>query len=247
MRRYRTMVVEDELPARQYLVELLARHPSIQLSAAVRSIAEANSVLEGQDGLELDLAFVDIQLEGDSSQQSGLDWVRSQAKLSGRPLFVLTTAHAQHALEAYQLGVADYLLKPISESRVAECLERIEQRSPAPSPPGPVRLAARSRAGLVFFPLEEVLAFEAEQRIVYAHTLKGRFDLDLSLTALEKQVGVNYMRVHRSWLVNLLKVDGLEKSELGPAIKIGSLEIPIARDRQAEVRKRLLSDTLGLK
>ncbi|MEO7109345.1 MAG: response regulator, partial [Polyangiaceae bacterium] len=122
----RAFVVEDEWPARNYLVELLESSGLALVVGAVGSADEARQVLEHEGGSAVDVIFVDVQLEGSARGETGLSFVREMAAFPDAPAFVLATAFDQHALEAFELGVIDYLLKPFSEERVAQCLRRLQ-------------------------------------------------------------------------------------------------------------------------
>ena len=128
-------------------------------------------------------------------------------------MFVLATAYERHALEAFELGVVDYLLKPFSEERVVQCLRRLQQRGRAapPAAGGPPRIVARRKRSLVFLEPQEIWAFEAADRLTFVHTLHGTFDIDLSLAAVEASFGRAFVRVHRNWLVNAAHIKELER------------------------------------
>jgi len=153
----------------------------------------------------IDVAFVDIQLAGGTSERDGLELVRAQSARPCAPAFVLATAHSQHALEAFDLGVVDYLTKPFTEARVAQCLARVRARVPAREA-SPLRIVGRRKRALVFVRLDEVWAFEAAERLAYVHVPQGRLDIDLSLLAIEASFGRTLLRVHRNWLVNAARV-----------------------------------------
>jgi len=247
----RALVVEDEWIARNYLVELLQASGSADVLAAVGNVGDAREVL---DSLALDVVFVDVQLVGNASDSEGLALVRERAPQPGAPSFVLATAHSQHALDAYQLGVVDYLLKPFTTARVEECLARVRTRIPAASTraPVPLRIVARRKRALVFLRLEEVWAFEAADRLAYVHTTRGRYDVDLSLSAIEACFGSTLVRVHRNWLVNgdhVLELEGTgsETELLVGASDAGGLRVPVARDRGAAVREALLANATGIR
>jgi two-component system response regulator LytT len=121
MRPLRALVLEDELPARNYLVQLIEATQLAEVVGAVAGLREAREVLAARS---VDVVFVDVQLAGG---ESGLDLLQSPPDRC-RPEYVLATACSQHALEARNLGVADYLLKPFSEDRVEQCLRRIAGR-----------------------------------------------------------------------------------------------------------------------
>jgi two-component system response regulator LytT len=160
-RKLRALVVEDEWAARSYLVEMLHASGQAVVVAAVATLPEAQQALV-PDGIVVDVGFVDIHLAGSEGDQAGMNLVRTLAGTPGAPLFVLATALPQHAIEAYSLGVADYLLKPIHQDRVTECLLRLQQRLPDTAPRSvPDRVVGRNKKGLVLFARDEVWAFEA--------------------------------------------------------------------------------------
>jgi DNA-binding LytR/AlgR family response regulator len=187
--RLRALVVEDEWPARNYLVELLESSQLAEVVGAVGTVDEAKQALASDAlGAGLDVVFVDVALEGTDREESGLTLVRAASTareaLDG-PMFVLATAYEQHALEAFELGVVDYLLKPFSEERVVQCLRRLNQRRPRATVAGPSRIVARRKRSLVFLEAHEIWAFEAADRLTFVHTTHGTFDIDLSLAAVE--------------------------------------------------------------
>jgi DNA-binding LytR/AlgR family response regulator len=246
----RALVVEDEWAARNYLIEMLHASGQTVVVAAVATLAEAQQAL-APGGIVVDVAFVDIHLgHGD---EAGMNLVRTLAGTPEAPLFVLATALSQHAVEAYALGVADYLLKPIHEDRVTECLARLQQRLAQSAPRSvPDRVVARSKKGLVLFARDEVWAFEAAERLMFVHTARGRFDVDLSLAAVEVSLGSEFLRVHRQWLVHTAHVRAIENQDGETIVVVGDepareLRIPVARDRKAAVLDLLLHGATGLR
>jgi DNA-binding LytR/AlgR family response regulator len=169
-------------------------------------------------------------------------------------LLVLATAFETHALEAYQLGVSDYLLKPFSEERVVQCLGRLRVRR-APGPALPPRIVARRRKNLVFLSPSDIWAFEAADRLTFVHTRHGRFDLDLSLTAIEHSLGELVVRVHRNWLVTVEHVKELERETADTTLFVGEglgegalgVHVPVSRDRAQLVKDLLLEHSTGLR
>jgi two-component system response regulator LytT len=122
-KRLRALVLEDELPARNLLVRLLEATHLAEVVGAVSSIGEARQVLETRS---VDVVFVDVLL---SCGEDGLDFIHSCRPVAGGPthppFFVLATAFQRYTMQAFKLGVVDYLLKPFSEERVERCLRRL--------------------------------------------------------------------------------------------------------------------------
>jgi DNA-binding LytR/AlgR family response regulator len=250
-------VVEDEWPARNYLVELLESSGLASVVGAVGSVDEARQALSGDaPGVGVDVVFVDVQLDGGGQGGSGLTLVREAEGMTSPPMFVLATAYEQHALEAFQLGVIDYLLKPFSDERVVQCLKRISQRSVGRvASGGPPRIVARRKRSLVFLEPPEIWAFEAADRLTFVHTMHGVFDIDLSLAAVEGSFGRAFVRVHRNWLVNAAHIKELERDGHETKLFVGDgvadagkgVRVPVARERAAAVREMLLTNATGLR
>jgi two-component system, LytTR family, response regulator LytT len=252
--RLRALIVEDEWPAREYLTELLLASDQVEIVAAVGTAEEAEQVL-GPDGIEVEVAFVDINLPASGGREAGLGVVRKFAGIKGAPLFVMATALKQHAVEAYDLDVVDYLLKPFREERVRECLSRVARRRTRTPSAAPVRVVARSRKGLVFLRQNEAWAFEASERLTFVHCAAGRFDVDLSLSAIEATLGEGWLRAHRNWVVNSEHVKAMERDELGSTLVVGgavgaddgNVRVPIARDKVQSIRDVLLEGATGIR
>jgi DNA-binding LytR/AlgR family response regulator len=246
----RALVLEDEWAARGYLVELLHETGLVTVVAAVATAQQATEALEQEPA---HVAFVDVSLAASAHDDSGIRWVRALAQRHAPPRVVLTTASERHAIEAYSLGVEDYLLKPFTSERVAQCAQRLSAavRTRIAHTPAVRRVAARAATSLVFLPLDEVWAFEASSRLTFVHTRRGRFDVDLSLTALEASLGPTLLRVHRNWLVRPESVSSLERANGETVLRVGepdrSVEIPVARDRAMLVREALLDASVGLR
>lgn len=252
MTKLRALVLEDEWLARNFLTTLLERSGQVTVVAAAADTEQASAVLSGS---AFDVAFVDIRLAGEPSPRAGLDWLRqareATAELDTR--FVLTTASREHALEAFDLGVVDYLLKPFTAERISRTIERVAAaRAAVPrawTNEAPERVAARKGRSLVFVPVEEVLAFEAAEGLSFVYAAGARYEIDLSLTAISTSLGDRFARVHRNWLANLSEVRSLDRDVGDTRIVVGQsgLIVPVARDRVTEVRNALMTRSVGLR
>ncbi|MBS2020155.1 MAG: response regulator transcription factor [Deltaproteobacteria bacterium] len=253
--KLRALVLEDERHARSYLVELVEASGLGHVVAAVPTPDLASEALDHFGSI--DVAFVDVHLVGaPSAEVAGLGWIEQLRSRPEPPVVVVTTAAREHALRAFELGATDYLLKPFVAARVVESLGRVRDRRPARTvreERPPARIVARKGRGLVFLEPGEAWAFEAEGRLCHVHAAEGRFDVDLSLSALEAVLGDAFLRVHRNWLVSLGHVRQLERDDGEAVLVVGepraprTIRIGIARDRVAAVRERLLSATVGLR
>lgn len=251
--RLRALVVEDEWPIRNYLVELIESTQLAEVVGAVATLEEARGALQHSAESTVDVAFVDVRLEGDRDGRSGLDLIRSIATSPGAPMFVVATAFEEHAIEAFDLGVVDYLLKPFSRQRVRRCLQRLVERRPMTSPALKKRMVARKRTSLVFLDPAEIWAFEAADRLTFVHSSQGKFDVDLSLATIEGSFGRSFLRVHRNWLINLAHVRELDRVDgqttlfvgFGIGDERGGVRVPVARERAPSLRRMLVNAADG--
>ncbi len=247
----KALVLEDEWPTRNYLVKLIEGTRRAEVIGAVSTLDEAREALGGSPA---DVVFVDVQLAATGDSRTGLDLVRSMAGEPSAPMFVLATASSQHSLEAFDLGVVDYILKPYTEERVEQCLRRLLERR-APRPHVPRRVVARRKKSLVFLDPAMIWAFEAADRLTFVHAPEGKFDIDLSLAAIEASFGRALFRVHRNWLVNLAYVKELERDIGGAMVTVGSdlgpegrsIRAPVSQDRAKALREVLLENATGLR
>lgn len=249
----RALVLDDEWVARNYLVELLHASGLAVAVGAVGTTGDAREALTGDSRVDVDVVFVDVRLTG--SGDDGLDFARELLGLESKPMVVLATAFRDHAIEAFELGVVDYLLKPFTEERVEQCLRRLHSRRQAAVRERPLRIVARRGRNLVFFEPAEVLAFEAAARMTSVHTARGVFDIDLSLAAIESSFGNSLTRVHRNWLVNVAHIKELERDGADTRVLVTdgtegattAMRIPVARERAQYLRDLLLSNATGLR
>ncbi|MEL6195642.1 MAG: LytTR family DNA-binding domain-containing protein [Myxococcota bacterium] len=239
------LVVDDEWIARNYLVELVRETGLFTGITAVTSAAEALYVM---DTLKPDVAFVDIRLVDRAGDTSGLELAQTMSSRACSPAVVLATASSDHALDAFDFGAVDYLLKPFTAERVRQCVERVQRRRSTRSPTSTPRLVARDQSGLLLLEFSGVRAFEASDRLAYVHHIQGKYFVDLSLRGMESALGSTVMRVHRSWLIVPGQVRAMERVDGDLWLVLdGALRVPVTREKAREVRDQLLAGTIGLR
>ena len=196
-------VAEDEPMNRKRLVRLLQETGC----EVVATFEDGEAVLAwAQGGPRVDALFLDIRMPG----PSGLDVLRA---LDLPPPVVFVTAHAEHAVEAFEDAAADYLMKPVSLARLEKCLARLRGRraaAPAPDKPKASRFPVKAGEGVVFLDLAKTTHFEVVDEVVWAHA-QGRFQtLWKALAEVEAAFpGAGLLRVHRHLLVRPEVILGL--------------------------------------
>lgn len=252
--KLRILVLEDEWVARNFLVEMIEATGLASVIGAIGAFDDAVAFVSDAPS-SIDVVFVDIKLVG--SAHNGLELIRRFAERPGAPSFVLATALREHAVEAFEMGVVDYVLKPFDRRRVTKCLERLSAArtaSDAVHTVRPLRIIARNKRNLVFLTLEEVWALEASEGLTLVHSTRGTFDIDLSLDTIAASFGRELLRVHRNWLVSEEHILELERDVGESALLVGSrtaggacVHVPIGRDRAASLRARLMSEAVGIR
>ncbi len=219
----RVLLVDDEALARLRLRSLL--EACIDPRAEV--VAEAGSASQAQAWLRdhrCDLILLDIQMPGpDGLQLAGT--LQALGQQGGQsPAVVFVTAHAEHAVQAFDLEATDYLTKPVRRERLQAALQRVSQRLaeraamqarpqgqalPAEEALGVINVTDRGR--LIRVPLVEVLYFKAELKYLTLRTATQSLVMDGSLSELEPRLGERFLRVHRNALVAKSAVRELER------------------------------------
>lgn len=204
-------IVDDEPLARMRIRTLLGQ--SATPSEVVGEFGESVSALmwlkeQDQAGCSPDLVVLDIQMPG----LDGMVLAARLRDLRRPPSVVFVTAHAEHALRAFDLAAADYLTKPVRLERLEASLERVRKlRAAEPAVDDTEVLVVQERGRVERIRLAEVLYFKAEQKQVLVRTLHDSRLIDDSLTELEGRVGARFIRVHRNALVSRQAMKALER------------------------------------
>ena len=249
------LIVDDEPLARSRLRTLLAdcreALPSAQQRATVAeaaNAAEALALLGPTGGKGFDVVLLDIHMPG----QDGLALAHTLQGLAQPPAIVFVTAHADHAVSAFELDAVDYLTKPVRRERLLQALAKVQRTArtaaPAASPdlPEGETLLIQDRGRTERLPVAEVLYFKAEQKYVTVRTATRSYIVDGALSDLETRFAPRFLRIHRNALVARRAVRALEKhydAEEGEgwAVRLqGSTELlAVSRRQVAAVREEL--------
>lgn len=248
----KVLIIDDEANSHTVLrAHLEAHHPDINV------LASAFNVKEGVDltlRLQPDLLFLDIEMP----DGLGFDLLKKVGAPSFQVIFI--TAHEQYARTAIKFGALDYLMKPIQESELAEALQRARERSrPAVSPDQlailwetlrnlperklPSRLSIPTVDEILYKPVEDIIWMEAQQNYTEFNLVgeQKKIIASVNLGEYEElfQPYQEFMRVHRSYLVNLTYVDRYVKSEGGHLVMKDGTKIDVSRPHRDELLDRL--------
>lgn len=243
------LIVDDEPLARMRLRSLLAdaTQPRVQVLAEAGSAAEALHALARQP---VDLVLLDIRMPG----LDGLGLAERLRSQQPSPAVVFVTAHAEHALRAFELEALDYLTKPVRRDRLAQALHRVAVRQGRALPVPELlderpTLVVSDRGRVLRIPLAELVYLRAEMKYVTLRTVGHSYVLDDSLGELEQRLGEAVIRIHRSALVARQAVRALARHPLdtgedtgeGWAVQVDPTGewLPVSRRQLSAVRDAL--------
>lgn len=223
------LIVDDNRLAVMALQQLVAQVDNLTFIGECETAAQAYNVLLTDP---VDLLLLDIELP----DMSGLDLLRS---LERKPLVILITAKADYAVEAFELNVVDYLVKPVSLQRFIQAIERArvlnQVRSNKVGPPADY-VFVRSQNQLIKIRLDEILYIQALGDYVTIHTAEKRYTLHMTLRAIEEKLPASqFLRIHRSWIAAVPHIDSVEEN----IAKIAGHSIPIGEQYRPLLIRRL--------
>jgi DNA-binding LytR/AlgR family response regulator len=230
----RSIIVDDEPLAVEALGMLIEKIPTLELVGTCTDAMEAVELLQKQP---VDLMFLDIQMPG----LTGIDLLKT---LLHPPDVILTTAYRHYAVEAFDLNVVDYLVKPISIERLLRAVNKYFSRSIPGSPPISARgskplsdhIYLRADKKNVRVKLEEIQYVEGLKDYVKVHCKTRLLITKLSIGKIADLLPeLNFLRIHRSYMVNIENISAYSKV----GVEIAGRELPIGDQYKSAVENVL--------
>ena len=232
--KIRVAVVDDEPLARSSLKLLLARDPDVELVSECGGGAEALREIRKK---RPELVFLDVQMP----ECDGFD-VLEQLGGDLPAALVFVTAYDQYALQAFEAGALDYLLKPFNDERFGRALKRAKERVAQGRPARVERVAIKNAGEVLFLKIAEIDWVEAADYYVCLHVGAKTHLLRRSMSEVEEEFSTGkFCRVHRSAIVNLEKVRRLESDEEGGAevVLTTGVRVAVSRRFKRDLQERL--------
>lgn len=238
----KTLIVDDEPLAAGLVKEFLSAYPQFEVVAICHDGFEA---LKAVQLFQPELIFLDIQMP----KITGFELLEL---LENPPAVLFTTAFDQYAVQAFDVKGIDYLVKPFSEARFAQAITRFLSQQKTKIVPEAVdypvseernkRIVVRVKNEIKIIQTHEVRYFEAEDDYISIHTQEGKFLKKMTMKQLEESLDPEkFARIHRSFLVNLQEVAGLEPYEKESyllRLRSGQ-KIPVSKSGYARLRQVL--------
>ncbi|MEI6697257.1 MAG: LytTR family DNA-binding domain-containing protein [Bacteroidota bacterium] len=211
--KIRCIAIDDEPLAVKKIAGYIQKVPFLELVAECRSASEAMSILDSND---IQLMFIDINMP----DISGMDFVKS---LTNKPFVVFTTAYSEYAVEGFQVDATDYLLKPITFSNFLKAANKVKnfieltvsnQKENVKTTAN--HLFVKSKYKLIRIELDDIKYIESQHEYIKIHLMNvSPVMTQLSLKSIEEQLpSERFMRIHRSYIVNLAKISVIERNRI---------------------------------
>jgi DNA-binding LytR/AlgR family response regulator len=225
------IIVDDNTMARMALKQLVAQVPSLDL---VAECEDAEDALSSLNSTQVDLVLLDIEMPG----MSGLDLIKKLGNT--KPLIVFTTAKKDYAVEAFELSVVDYLIKPIALPRFKQAIEKASEALESNKEEVKVEeqgfVFVKDNGVLKRISIDDILFLEAMGDYVKVHTSQKFHVVHATLKSIEEKLpAAKFIRVHRSYIVAINKIDYIQEG----TISIGKTSVPVADTHKSNLNKRL--------
>lgn len=220
---WKTIIIDDEQLARQRIKRLLAAYDEVDIIGEAENGQEGLAIIEQ---LQPDLIFLDIEMPI-------LNGFEMLSKLKNHPKVVFTTAYDQYAIKAFEEGSIDYLLKPIELERLDKTIKKLKQTNLAAAAPIAIEDLLRQINGkksiktltvkigdkILLVKLSDIVHIQAEDKYVFLHTVDGKKHLtDFTLSTLEEKLPEEFVRIHRSDMINTDYIKEIRKGFNGALI-----------------------------
>jgi DNA-binding LytR/AlgR family response regulator len=254
------LAVDDEPHGLDELYYMLENNEYVRRTLKAGDAAEALSLIGGSDSEvaarkrakmpPVDAVFIDINMPG----LSGIELARVLSALRPPPALVFVTGISDEAVNAFELGAVDYLLKPLQQGRLNKAVERVLTKRQPPAPTAAPPMAAEPADDTDVIPVElagitkmvpraSVRWVEAQGDYARLHTADGSHLVRIPLAQLEERWGeAGFVRIHRSYLVSLPLITELRMGPSGYTVLIGDneKELPVSRRHTRQLKDRLV-------
>jgi DNA-binding LytR/AlgR family response regulator len=223
----RAILVDDDLFSIKNLEALCAKIDDLEISASFNCAIEALKYLKNE---VIDVIFLDIEMP----EYSGIDLMKNTKNL---PLVVFTTSKTEYAMEAFELEAADYIQKPITLPRLQKCIDRLQKSVPSSSRQDFDNIFAKVDGKLVNINLKQVNYIETLGDYVVFHTdERKKYIVHSTLKGMDQKLQhPNFVKIHRSYIVNIEKIKDIEENNLVVEDKV----LPISRAHKALLMSKI--------
>lgn len=238
------VAIDDEPLARECIANYVSEMDFLQLIGTGSNAVELTTLLGEQ---HIDLIFLDIQMP----KINGIEFLKMTPN---PPMVIITTAYPSYALESFQLDVLDYLVKPITFNRFFKAVSKARdyhnllkrsgatEQSRTDPQPDFFFVKCNYKYERIYF--DDILYIQSMQNYITIYTTRGKYMTLLNLKSVEEKLNKqSFIRVHKSYIVSISKIESIENSE----VVIQTCRVPVSRNYHDQLLTRVVNDKLWKK
>lgn len=227
------IIVDDDKLARDVLEKFISRVDFLDLVGTYEDAIEASNALKKKDN-GVDLIFLDVEMP----EMTGIEFLST---MNEAPQIIIVSSKEQYALDSYEYAVTDYLLKPVHYTRFLKAVNKAYDKvyEQPVTQIGDSEIFVKSNSALVRLEYDDILWIEALENYIMIRTFDNKFIIHFTMKSMESKLSFGqFVRVHRSYIVNRNKIEVIEDSSVVVRTELGVKSIPIGKS----YREKLLKD-----
>ena len=219
------IIIDDDSLSRKIIEEFVSRTDSLKLLGTYQSAVEALKAFDKHE--EIDLIFLDIEMP----EMTGIEFLDSFKNL---PQIIIMSSKEKYAIDAFDYDVIDYLLKPVSYARFYRAVAKANTTYNQTND----EIFIKKSSSLIRLKYDDILWIEALENYVIVSTFDNRYTIHFTMKAIEGKLPNNkFIRVHRSYIINVNKINMIEDNSVIVKVKEGTKVIPIGKSYKDKLMK----------
>jgi DNA-binding LytR/AlgR family response regulator len=219
------IIIDDDKFSTKVIAEFIERTDDLNLIGTYENAVDGINYLNSKNAENIDLLFLDIEMP----EMSGIDLLKTLNRL---PQVIIYSSQEKYAVESYEYNVTDYLLKPVNYSRFLKAINKVKVQSEKKEDitKSSSEIFIKNNSSLVRVKYEDILWIEALENYVVVNTFRDKYTIHFTMKAIsDKMPSDKFVRVHRSFIVNLSKIKVIEDNSVVIKTETGSKVIPIGK------------------
>ena len=219
------IIIDDDKLSTKIIAEFVEKTDGLNLIGTYESAVDGINYLNGKNAETIDLLFLDIEMP----EMTGIDVLKTLEVL---PQVIIYSSQEKYALESYEYNVTDYLLKPVTYPRFLKAINKVKENNEKGEDvtKSTSEIFIKNNSSLVRVKYEDILWIEALENYVVVNTFKDKYTIHFTMKAIsDKMPSDKFVRVHRSFIVNLSKIKVIEDNSVVIKTESGSKVIPIGK------------------
>lgn len=219
------IIIDDDKLSTKIIAEFVEKTDELNLSGTYENAVDGVNYLNGKGGEQIDVLFLDIEMP----EMTGIDLLKT---LNTLPQVIIYSSQEKYAVESYEYDVTDYLLKPVTYPRFLKAINKVKEKDEKKEGVSKscAEIFIKNNSSLVRVKYEDILWIEALENYVVVNTFRDKYTIHFTMKAIsDKMPSDKFVRVHRSFIVNLGKIKVIEDNSVVIKTEAGSKVIPIGK------------------